>query len=108
MFSKLKERAAILNATRLIKNNNEINKMYRKTNQLLLPLRKPRTDRGDQVGVEGYDIYPSFHLPGKKIYDDISSLVDYIIEQKTVIIDGYAGVFWEKIKGELQRAFPQG
>ena len=46
----------------------------------------------------GYDIYPYHALGSGKINKGYESLVDWIIEQKTVIIDGYIGIFWDVIQ----------
>jgi mannose-6-phosphate isomerase class I len=54
-----------------------------------------------------YDIYPAFPLGGGKIQKGIAGLSQWIAEQKTVVIDGYVGVFWdnlvEQIGAELNR-----
>lgn len=52
-----------------------------------------------------YDIYPSFSLGPDKIFNGFDSLANYIIKKRSVIIDGYGGVFWNVIKNELQRFF---
>lgn len=46
---------------------------------------------------EGYDIYPYFSLGEQQIFTGYSSLCDYLIKQGTVVIDGYVGVYWERI-----------
>lgn len=78
MISELEEKAAILGAASL--------------------LQKIST---------GYDMNPSFHLEDGKINEGINSLAAYILKQKTVTIDGYAGVFWKKLKSALQSALPE-
>lgn len=101
--SNLGDKAAILGAVKDFENNkvNMKNDIYRKTNQYILPLKK------DTEGKEKYDIYPAFHLEDNKIYEGIESLVIFIMAQKTVIIDGYAGVLWDKLKSDLTKKFPQ-
>lgn len=80
---------------------------YRKTNQFLLPTKRPsKSKKGSGGRNNGYDVYPSFHLGDNKIHGDIDSLVDYIIRRKSVVIDGYEGIFWEKLREELQEALP--
>ena len=69
----------------------------RKTAQYLMPARI--TAQADVK--EGYNIYPSFSLGTNKIFNGYSSLTDWIIEQKTVLIDGYAGVFWDQVQEEI-------
>ncbi len=73
----------------------------RKTKQSVLPVKKQEIAEAD------YDVYPSFHLEQGKINEGFEGLVDYIIQQKTVIIEGYAGIFWEQIKEEIRQALPQ-
>ena len=96
MDLKLKKRIAISDATGTKKNNNNNDKeKYRKSNQYLLPLRRP-----DENG-NGYTVYPAFHLERKKIYAGISTLVDYVIAEKIIVIDGYAGLLWDDMKEKL-------
>ena len=66
----------------------------RKTSQYLMPpqLNKPL------VKDDGYDIYPVCALDEHKIFNGYGSLTDWIISEKNVMIDGYVGVFWEKIR----------
>ncbi|RFZ86023.1 hypothetical protein DYU05_01830 [Mucilaginibacter terrenus] len=73
----------------------------RKTSQFLMPDKI-----GDALKVEGdYNIYPTASLGAGKIYNGFDSLAEYIINKKTVVIDGYGGVFWDKIQANLQDCF---
>ncbi|WP_316823665.1 hypothetical protein [Pedobacter miscanthi] len=54
---------------------------------------------------EGYNLYPVHPLGNNKIVNGYPSLASWIIEKKTVIIDGYIGVFWEEIEFLLQQEF---
>lgn len=67
----------------------------RKTTQFLIPHRKGAGFR------DSYDIYPSFDMGGGKIFAGIDSLASAIEGEGKVIIDGYAGVFFREIVGEL-------
>jgi mannose-6-phosphate isomerase class I len=49
----------------------------------------------------GYDIYPYHALGNGKINNGYNSLVEWIIAQKNVRIDGYIGVFWDVIEQKL-------
>ncbi|RZK60162.1 MAG: hypothetical protein EOO91_02455 [Pedobacter sp.] len=49
----------------------------------------------------GYDIYPYHSLGSGKINKGYASLVNWIIEQKTVRIDGFNGVFWASIQSAI-------
>ncbi|MET1056302.1 MAG: class I mannose-6-phosphate isomerase [Pedobacter sp.] len=75
----------------------ETGKMLRKTAQYLMPSRI--TEQADLK--EGYNIYPSFSLGINKIFTGYGSLTDWIIEQKTVVIEGYAGIFWDQVQEEI-------
>ena len=50
-----------------------------------------------------YNIYPTFSIGNGKIEEGIEVLAEWIIRNKTVIIDGYIGVFWEELTTELNR-----
>lgn len=65
--------------------------------QYPLPLKKPAAG-------EGYDIYPAYDVGEGKIHDGFASLVPLIIESGTVIIDGYAGIFWDILKQQIINA----
>jgi mannose-6-phosphate isomerase class I len=72
-----------------------LNKVWRKTEQSLLPVEKTNP-------VEGmYDIYPVFKLDDNQIFEGFESLTEYVIKHIFVIIDGYAGVFFDFIQGKL-------
>src|SRR5690606_18541588 len=45
--------------------------------------------------------YPSHPLDEGTIYDGYETLAQWIVEQKTVVIDGYVGNFWSRIATEL-------
>ncbi|WP_244214337.1 class I mannose-6-phosphate isomerase [Pedobacter jejuensis] len=64
----------------------------RKTEQEIMPARISSIDKP-----VGYDIYPYHSLGDKKVFNSYSSLCDYITEQKTVVIDGYVGVYWAQL-----------
>lgn len=71
----------------------------RKSSQFLMPVKL-----NQDTAIAGiYNIYPACSLGGNKIFNGYGSLSKWIIEQKTVIIDGYAGVFWDMVKSMLQR-----
>ncbi|MBB6130996.1 class I mannose-6-phosphate isomerase [Mucilaginibacter lappiensis] len=82
----------------------ELNKtsyeQFRKTSQFLMPVRL-----NNNIEQDGYNIYPVCSLGGGKILNGYHSLAQYIIEKKTVIIDGYAGVLWNVIKESLNECF---
>lgn len=69
--------------------------LLRKTQQFLTPVSKPVTE-----GL-AYDAYPSYALSNGKIQCGAAALADWIAEHKTVIIDGYTGVFWNTVVESL-------
>lgn len=65
----------------------------RKTRQAVMPKRINEST--------GYTIYPSHSLGNGKIFNGYASLCDWITEQKVVVIDGYAGVFWDSLQAGI-------
>ena len=53
----------------------------------------------------GYNIYPFHSLGSNRIFNGYSSMASWIAEKKTVIIDGYIGVFWREVEYLLQKEF---
>ncbi|WP_454803117.1 class I mannose-6-phosphate isomerase [Mucilaginibacter phyllosphaerae] len=73
----------------------------RKTAQFLMPAQL-----NEAFGTDGeYNVYPTASLGDGKIFNGYYSLAQYIITQKTVVIDGYVGVFWDRIQNGLQDCF---
>lgn len=74
---------------------------HRKSEQFLMPADKQPSLPGE------YDIYPSHIIGENKIFSGFDSLARRIASCKTVIIDGYTGVFFgdfrEKLAAELQK-----
>ena len=96
--TSLGEKSAILGAASLLKDMPTRAEKLRKTNQPVLPLQKK------QSGKKNYEIYPVFKLDDKKIHTGISSLINYIKNQKKIIIDGYVGIFWNELKNDICRS----
>lgn len=69
----------------------------RKSSQYLMPPQLTKLSVKDN----GYDIYPVCTLGEHKIFNGYDSLTNWIISQRNVVIDGYVGVFWEKIQQEI-------
>jgi mannose-6-phosphate isomerase class I len=67
----------------------------RKSDQYLIPIEKTNPSKGK------YDIYPSLSIEAGKIKSGIQSLVDEIGDQKTIIIDGFVGVFYDQLRQQL-------
>jgi mannose-6-phosphate isomerase class I len=75
----------------------DLNMDWRKTSQYLLPPVKP------DLPADNYDIYPSMKLEEEMIFDGFESFAAVIVNYKTVIIDGYIGVFYDKFRENLDR-----
>lgn len=73
----------------------------RKSSQFLIPVKlsEPFAQKGE------YNVYPFSSLADDKIFNGYYSLARWIIQQKTVVIDGYAGVFWDRIQASLHQYF---
>src|SRR5690242_819342 len=79
--------------------NNTINAgKWRETTQPLLSKRVTDLSAGGAV----YDHTPFYTLGDDKIFSGYGSLADWIVERKTVLIDGYVGVFYEEVRRHLQ------
>jgi len=76
-----------------------MNKKYRNTSQFLMPAKKQKEVKGK------YQIYPTHTLEGGKIANGFESLAEEIQKHKTVIIDGFMGVFYENFKNQIQECF---
>jgi len=69
----------------------------RKTTQYLMPDKLQDFNDG-----EVYNIYPVTKLPEGKIFNGYASLAKYIAQQKTVVIDGFGGVWWPLVKNTIK------
>ncbi|WP_255486991.1 class I mannose-6-phosphate isomerase [Mucilaginibacter sp. SP1R1] len=65
----------------------------------------PAKLNGAEVKRDEYNIYPTCSLKNDIIFNGYDSLGQYIVGQKTVLIDGYEGVFWDRIQVELNKYF---
>ncbi|WDF57326.1 class I mannose-6-phosphate isomerase [Mucilaginibacter sp. KACC 22063] len=75
----------------------------RKTEQFLMPAQLPSS----LANAGTYNIYPTAKIGSGKIFSGFESLADYISQSNAVIIDGYVGVFWDRIKDSLQSYFQE-
>lgn len=72
----------------------------RKTQQFLMPYQLSDALQPQ----EGYNIYPTARLQAGKIFNGFDSLASFIADHNSIIIDGYVGVFWDRIKCALQKS----
>src|SRR5258707_5898890 len=54
-----------------------------------------------QPVTDHYDLYPAFHLDDGKVHFGYEYLAEQLHDQKTVVIDGYGGVWWETLRARL-------
>lgn len=73
-------------------------KPWRKTTQLLAPVRHTPTPAGQ------YDLYPAFPIGSGKIAIGYAALAAQLADYRTVIIDGYGGVQWANFRDQLDSA----
>ena len=74
---------------------------FRNSSQFIMPARK----QAENVG--RYGLYPTHSVGEGKIFNGFESLAEEIKNKKTVIIDGYLGVFYENVKENLQAHFDE-
>lgn len=72
----------------------------RKSRQPQLPQRLAMKDTGDE-----YTLYPFHSLGSGQILQGYSSLAQWMLLQRRVIVDGFSGVLWSDVKAGLQKAF---
>lgn len=90
-ISEETEDSAILGAVQNLshQNNEVMNK--RTSSQYLMPINV----QDDEVDNKGYEIYPSYEINKGTINQGFKSLAKEISTLKSVLIDGYLGVYWE-------------
>lgn len=103
-ISELGEKAPVIGAAMSLHQlkKNRLETEIRKTTQQLIPERAPKPVPGK------YNVYPGFPIGKGKIGTGHKDLSNWILQHKTVVIDGYVGVFWDmfmkNIDEELRKA----
>lgn len=72
---------------------------WRNTSQFLMPAVKTTSQKGR------YDIYPTHLLDDGKIEKGFDGLAEKLTQHRTVLIDGFIGVFFEDFRENLQKYF---
>jgi hypothetical protein len=75
--------------------NNTATTAWRQSTQPVLPARL------NAAAPDGYDLYPTHPLGDGKIHAGYASLANWIATQKLVLIDGYAGIYWDALHEAL-------
>jgi len=71
----------------------------RRTSQFLLPLYK------EEPAPDGYDIYPVYPLTSGAMASGYADLAMDLAPHRLVLIDGYAGIFWDEFRAGLSNEF---
>ena len=79
----------------------EVQESIRKASQKHLPSSMNELAAKSQ----GYNMYPFHPIGDDQVFKGFSSLADWILSQKTVRIDGYAGTLWGHIASALEKEF---
>lgn len=85
--------------TKIQHKSKSLDGQWRASSETMLPQHINRSSRL----ATGYDIYPSHTLGRGTIFNGYETLVDWIVTQKTVRIDGFVGVFWEIVEDEINK-----
>ncbi|WP_223712821.1 class I mannose-6-phosphate isomerase [Niabella beijingensis] len=65
----------------------------------------PRQNNSNEPLAENYSIYPFHSLGTGQIFEGYTTLAEWILTNRRVIIDGYSGVLWEQVHTSLNEAF---
>ncbi|MDN3493533.1 ROK family protein [Winogradskyella bathintestinalis] len=92
-ISEETEDSAILGAVQKLSiDYNELVTNKRLSSQFLMPINI----QDDEVDSQGYEIYPSFEINEGVINQGFKSLAKELSTLKSVVIDGYLGVYWDE------------
>lgn len=74
---------------------------WRKSSQFLIPAVKTTVQKGK------YDIYPTHVLKNGQIEKGFEGLAEELAKHRTILIDGFVGVFFEDFRKNLEEYFNQ-
>ncbi|HUZ61876.1 MAG TPA: ROK family protein [Hanamia sp.] len=95
------EEMNMIGAVKNIQGKMQRSKHQRKTEQILLPKKKPGVD------ALAYNIYPTQKLLKGSIHNHLTDLVSFLPNEGNIIIDGFGGVFWDKFIEDLSCSFAE-
>ncbi|WP_353196265.1 ROK family protein [Parapedobacter defluvii] len=95
--SELWDEAPIIGAALSVPAEPNNDTPLRKTEQYLAPAKTAPTPEGV------YDIYPGFPIGSGQIMPGAEALADWLAEYPRVVIEGYTGVFWDKLIASIDR-----
>jgi mannose-6-phosphate isomerase class I len=81
----------------------EVESQFRKSSQFQMPAKLDVC----ATPKDEYNIYPVCSLGDNKIFNGYKSLGEWIIKNKVVVIDGYVGVFWDRVLSALDQYFTE-
>ena len=70
---------------------------FRKTSQPLLPQQAGYREPGE------YNLYPTHPLGEDRIHRGYEALAETIAKHRRVILEGYGGVFWERLREQIDQ-----
>ena len=88
--------------TNLKETDTGIEETLRKTSQYLMPGKA--VEQGREAA---YQIYPATTIGANKIFNGYTSLAQWIVAQKQVVIDGYVGVFWDRVQSGIEKCLKE-
>lgn len=88
----------LINTESLTKDESTAQQM-RKSFQSVMPAKT----NIDNIPQDVYNVYPFHSLGDGKIFNGYESLAKWIIQKKNVLIDGYVGIFWDKVETEIHK-----
>ncbi len=95
------EEMNMIGAVKNIPGKMHTSKHQRKTQQILLPEKKPKA-----AGLT-YHIYPTQKLLKGSIHNHLRDLVSFLPDKGNIIIDGFGGVYWDTFIEDLSCTFAE-
>lgn len=100
-LSEKMEVSAIAGAAILMRHSPGAAFSWRRSLQPLMPIRLTKDMPSAPSTGGGYNVYPYHRLGNGLIYEGYDSLAEWIVSQRTVLIDGYIANDWSVIRTRL-------